>query len=177
MSDELYFKNTFLGYKQKLYRFAFYYLKEAQSAEDALQDAMLKIWDKRSEWSNIKNEEAWSMMVVKNICLDRLRKINTSRKHDSTMFSAEVDEKDPDRISVWQDQWKLLQQTMTTLNETQRAVFKLRDIEGYSYKEIIELLDLSEAQVKTALFRSRKKLRSCMLKLNNYGLKSAESMA
>ncbi len=177
MSEEIYFKNTFLSMKQQLYRFAFYYLKEASAAEDALQDALLKIWDKRAEWPKIENEEAYSMVVVKHICLDRLRKATSHKKHQSKMIIADTDEKDPNRISVWQDQWNLLHKMTDSLNENQRMVFKLRDIEGYSYKEIADLLNLSDAQVKTALFRARKKLKTGMLKLNNYGLRTTESVA
>ncbi|MFQ3212758.1 MAG: RNA polymerase sigma-70 factor (ECF subfamily) [Marivirga sp.] len=177
MSEEIYFKNTFLSMKQKLYRFAFYYLKEAQTAEDALQDAMMKIWDKRGEWSEIKNEEAWSMTVVKNICLDRLRKEATHRKHENQMIVVDRDEQDPNRISVWQDQWSLLHKVIKQLNENQRMVFKLRDIEGYSYKEIAVILSLSDAQVKTELFRARKILKACMHKINDYGTTRNQSIA
>jgi len=177
MSEEIYFKNTFLSMKQKLFRFAYYYLKEAEAAEDALQDALLKIWDKRADWSAIKNEEAWSMMVVKNICLDRLRKLSNARKHQNRMLIEDRDERDPNRISVWQDQWQVMNEVVKTLNNNQRMVFKLRDIEGHSYKEISDLLDLSDAQVKTELFRARKKLKTCMLKINSYGIGKTESVA
>ena len=177
MSEEIYFKNTFLSMKDKLFRFAFFYLKEAQLAEDALQDAMLKIWDKRSEWSKIQNEEAWSMTVVKNICLDRLRRQASHRKHEDQLLVVDRDERDPNRISVWQDQWKLLQSVLKQLNQNQQMVFKLRDIEGYSYKEIAEVLEISDAQVKTELFRARKTLKACMHKINDYGITQNQSIA
>jgi RNA polymerase sigma-70 factor (ECF subfamily) len=56
-------------------------------------------------------------------------------------------------------------------------VFKLRDIEGYSYKEIAETLAISDAQVKTELFRARKTLKACMHKLNDYGITKTQSIA
>lgn len=177
MSEEIYFKNTFLSMKQKLFRFAFYYLKEAQTAEDAIQDAMMKIWDKRSEWSEVKNEEAWSMTIVKNICLDRLRKEASHRKHENRMVVLDRDDQDPNRISVWQDQWKVMQEVLNDLNDNQRMVFKLRDIEGYSYKEIAEVLSLTDSQVKIELFRARKTLKACMHKINNYGITKTQSIA
>jgi RNA polymerase sigma-70 factor (ECF subfamily) len=56
-------------------------------------------------------------------------------------------------------------------------VFKLRDIEGYSYKEIAVILSLSDAQVKTELFRARKILKACMHKINDYGTTRNQSIA
>jgi RNA polymerase sigma-70 factor (ECF subfamily) len=56
------------------------------------------------------------------------------------------------------------------LPEKQRQVMHLRDIEGYSYNEICEILELDMSQVKVNLFRARNFVRERLLKLNAYGL-------
>ncbi|HCW09182.1 MAG TPA: RNA polymerase sigma factor, partial [Cytophagales bacterium] len=59
---------------------------------------------------------------------------------------------------------------MTSLPDKQRQVMHLRDIEGYSYNEISEILELDMNQVKVNLFRARNAVREKLLKLNAYGL-------
>ncbi len=177
MSEENYFKNTFLSQKNKLYRFAYFFLKGEDEAKDATQEALIKIWDKREEWHKVENPDAWSMQIIKNNCLDRLRKKKTAQKHQQLMELTHSTHQNPGTISIWQDQWQILQQVMEQLSEKQKTVFILREIEGNSYQEIAELLEISEAQVKSDLFRSRKFLREAMLKVNNYGIGTTKTMA
>ncbi len=177
MSEEIYFKHTFLSQKNKLYRFAYFFLKEEDEAKDATQEALIKIWDKKGEWNKVENPEAWSMQIIKNNCLDRLRKNKTAQKHQQLMELAHSTHQNPGTISIWQDQWEMLQKVMEQLSEKQKTVFILREIEGNSYQEIADLLEISEAQVKSDLFRSRKFLREAMLKVNNYGIRKTRSMA
>lgn len=177
MSEETYFKNIFLNQKNKLYRFGFYFLKDEEEAKDAVQEALIKIWDKRLEWSTIENTEAWAIQIVKNICLDKLRKQRTALKHQKSLKLEDSHGQDPGRISLWQDQWKMMQQVMEQLNEKQKAVFILREVEGSSYQEIAEIMGITEAQVKSDLFRSRKFLREGMQKINNHGINTTRTMA
>ncbi len=177
MSEEIYFKNIFLSQKNKLYRFAFFFLKEMDEAKDATQETLIKIWDKRDEWHKVENPDAWSMQIIKNNCLDRLRKTKTVQKHQATLKIVQSTDQNPGSISIWKDQWKVMQQVMDQLSEKQKAVFILREIEGNSYQEIAESLNISEAQVKSDLYRSRKYLKDKMLKINNHGIGKTQTMA
>lgn len=177
MSEEIYFKNTFLSKKNKLYRFAYFFLKEEDEAKDATQETLIKIWDKRGEWDKVENPDAWSMQIIKNNCLDRLRKSKTAQKHQESFYFVQSTDQNPGTISIWQDQWNVLQQVMDQLSEKQKTVFILREIEGNSYQEIAALLEISEAQVKSDLFRSRKFLKETMLKINDHGIRKTQSMA
>lgn len=177
MSEENYFKNVYLSQKNKLYRFGFFYLKDEDEAKDVTQEALIKIWDKRSSWDSIENPEAWSMQIIKNICLDKLRKKKTIQKHQDSLKLEDVFGQDPGRISIWQDQWQILQELLEQLSEKQKTVFILREVEGNSYQEIAKLLGISEAQVKSDLFRSRKYLKAIMQKINDHGIKNIRNLA
>jgi RNA polymerase sigma-70 factor (ECF subfamily) len=59
---------------------------------------------------------------------------------------------------------------IASLPEKQRQVIHLRDIEGYSYNEICEILELDMNQVKVNLFRARNAVREKLTKMNAYGL-------
>ena len=65
---------------------------------------------------------------------------------------------------------KRIDELMTQLPDKQRQVMHLRDIEGHSYNEICEILELDMSQVKVNLFRARNAVREKLIKLNAYGL-------
>lgn len=64
------FKREFLPYHRKLYCVAYRLLENAADAEDLVQEAYLKLWDKREGLSVISNPEAFSVTLVKNMCFD-----------------------------------------------------------------------------------------------------------
>ena len=69
------FKREFLPYHRKLYCVAYRLLENAADAEDLVQEAYLKLWDKREGLSVISNPEAFSVTLVKNMCFDLLREV------------------------------------------------------------------------------------------------------
>ena len=64
----------------------------------------------------------------------------------------------------------LIRRLINTLPEKQRSVMQLRDFEGKSYKEIAEILAISEEQVKVNIFRARQTIKQRFLETENYGL-------
>ena len=74
------FKQRFLPFHPKLYRIAYALLDNKADAEDILQDAYCKLWNKRDELGDIQNPEAFSITLVKNLCLDFLRSPKASRR-------------------------------------------------------------------------------------------------
>ncbi|HEY9116596.1 MAG TPA: sigma factor, partial [Roseivirga sp.] len=71
------FKSKVLPLKDRLYRIALHMLKSVEEAEDALQDVMVKLWDKRLQLGEYRSIEAFAVTVTKNRCLDRIK----SKKH------------------------------------------------------------------------------------------------
>jgi RNA polymerase sigma-70 factor (ECF subfamily) len=76
----------------------------------------------------------------------------------------------PEENAVMQENMKRIGELMTSLPEKQRQVMHLRDIEGYSYNEISEILEMDMSQVKVNLFRARNTVREKLQKINAYGL-------
>jgi RNA polymerase sigma-70 factor (ECF subfamily) len=69
-----------------------------------------------------------------------------------------------------QDRIQLVRRLIDNLPEKQRSVMQLRDIEGKSYKEIAQVLDISEEQVKINIFRARQTIRQKFIETEKYGL-------
>ena len=68
------FHSEYLTLSADLYRVAFYILESRAEAEDAVQDTYLKLWELRDSLDQVRSPRAYSVTLLRNICLDRLRK-------------------------------------------------------------------------------------------------------
>ncbi len=80
------FLNLVMPVKDKLYRLAKRLLVSAEEAEDATQEILMKLWDRKQHIGNYHNIEAFAMTMTKNFCLDRLKSRQSSNlKYTATM--------------------------------------------------------------------------------------------
>lgn len=164
------FNHQVLPARHKLYRFAFRMLGTADEAKDVVQETMIRVWNGR-DLAEVQNVEAWCMRITKNLALDKLR----SRQRKATQslqdqFDVQHQGPGPQEKTELSESMTKIDQLMALLPEKQRQVMHLRDIEGYSYQEICEMLELDMNQVKVSLFRARNAVREKLIKLNAYGL-------
>lgn len=158
------FKKVFLPYHQKLYRIAFRILSDKAEAEDAVQETFIKLWNKRHELQSIDNTEGFSVIVLRNICLDMLRKEHTAYKTDYDTEIAETDLLE-NRIEK-KDSLYNVEQLINKLPEQQRQVMQLKHWDGCSDKEIEKITGLSTVNIRVILSRSRKAIREEFIKLD-----------
>ncbi len=168
MSAESFYK-IILPMKDKLFRLAFSIVRERTEAEDVLQDVLLRLWSKRDEWSEIENLEAYCYRSVKNSSLDRLaskavRKTEAIDPDKEELYFTEIIS--PHHHMVQKEQHQIINKCIDELNENQRLVFRLREIEGLSYKDISKSLGISEDLVRISLFRARKKMKDLLSEFN-----------
>ncbi|NLX65344.1 MAG: RNA polymerase sigma factor [Bacteroidales bacterium] len=159
------FHTIILPLKDKLFRLAYSIVREQAEAEDILQDVLLKLWNKREEWSYIENLEAYCFRVTKNMALDKLasmaiRKTGVIDPEKENLFF--VDNRSPHTEMERKEQRSAIDQGIEALSENQRLVFTLREIEGMSYREIAETLAISEDLVKISLYRARQKMKELL---------------
>lgn len=166
------FKTTVLPVKNKLYRFALRLLGDATEAQDVVQEVLIKVWRRKDDLAQVENMEAWCMRITRNLAYDKLKSKHRTQTEpmaagtETRMVSNDT----PYDTTETNDMMTSIRQLMTDLPEKQRQVMQLRDIEGYSYKEIGEIMDLDMNQVKVNLFRARKLIRTNLSKLTAYGL-------
>ena len=165
------FRNDVLPLKNELFRLALRITLNRVEAEDIVQDTLIKVWDRRFEWESIDSIEAFSLTVCRNLSLDRLRKKENSNDSLEDVNVAEpVASSNPQDRMIQEDRVSLVRQIIDSLPEKQRSCMQLRDFEGKSYKEIAQVLDITEEQVKVNIFRARQMVKQKYLKLDNYGL-------
>ena len=76
----------------------------------------------------------------------------------------------PEEQAMQRDRIALVRQLIDNLPEKQRSCMQLREFEGKSYKEIAQILGVTEEQVKINIFRARQQIKQQFIKTENYGL-------
>lgn len=144
-------------------------LGSAQDAEDVVQDVLLKLWEGKWETKGIQNLEAWGMRMVKNKSLDAL-KLKANQPHEDVEESARRSHfPHPDQHLETRDSLEHIGRIIDLLPLNQKMCIQLREIEGESYEEIAEILEMPMNQVKVNIFRARKRIRAEFVKLENKG--------
>ncbi len=154
------FKRQYLPLHPKLFRIALALVGNKEDAEDLLQEAYCKFWNKRNELGGIQNVEAFSVTLVKNLCLDFLRSAQANRREESVEVMIPVAaESTPDKEMEEQDEIRHIQQLIDRLPENQRQVLRLRGLSDCSMEEIEQITGFSAVNVRTLLSRARKMLK------------------
>lgn len=166
------FEQQVLTRRDKMFRFALRLIGNPEDARDIVQDAFLKIWNQQKQPHEVENMEAWCMRIVKNLCLDSLKAgkvrkeaIKSIQRNQSIEYTV-----NPYQQAEKEDTMKRIKQLIDELPEKFRMIVHLRDIEEFSYKEIMEIMELSMDEVKVNLFRARKMLKDKLIKNHEYGL-------
>lgn len=154
--------------KNKLFRFAVSMLRDEAEAEDVVQEVVIKLWKQRDQLDHIQNMEAWTMRLTRNLSIDKIRSKHRQYESIDTIVDLKESQPSPARQLELSDTMEHLKKWVSQLPENQRLVFQLRDIEGMTYKEIGETLDMPLSQVKINLFRARQQVRTYLLKNKLY---------
>jgi RNA polymerase sigma-70 factor (ECF subfamily) len=168
--QEISFRKDIIPLKDKLFRLALRITLDRAEAEDVVQDTMLRVWNKRDEWSKFDSIEAFCLTVARNLAIDRSEKMDANHVELTPEMEQASDSSGPYNQLVQAERMKLIHQLINELPEKQRTAVQLRDIEGKNYKEISKIMQLTEEQVKVTLFRARQKVKERFLAIDGYGL-------
>lgn len=160
------FRTDVLPLKDKFYRLALRITMNTADAEDIVQETLIRIWKKREQWEEIESIEAWGMTISRNLSLDYVRK---NEAHRTVPLEIDVPYSDYDRLQD-SERLQMVKKLMNSLPEKQRTAMQLRDFEEKSYKEIAEIMEISEEQVKVSIFRARQFIKTKFNLINNNGL-------
>jgi len=164
------FLNIINPVRDKMYRMALRLLTSKEAAEDATQEAILKLWNRKDKINHYANVEAFAMTVTKNYCLDQLklkqnnnlRIVHQNYESNNTSLQSEIEVN---------DEMEWLGRIVATLPEQQKMIFQLRDVEQYDYEEIAEIMEMNPTAIRVALSRARKTIRENLMKKHNYGIR------
>ena len=144
----------------QLYRYAFHFLRNQEDAKDIIQDVFEKMWLNRKT-IELETVKPWLYRCTHNAMVNFIAK----KSRTSYMSNQEL----PKTTSPFDSSFESMQvvdRMVSILPPTQKSIILLRDIEGYTYKEIGLILDLSASQVKVYLFRARMKIKKQLIGFN-----------
>ena len=131
-----------------LYRFILKNIKDEDEARDVVQDSFEKMWNNHKNIDASKSK-SYLFTTGYHTMIDHIR------RRKQTVDYSEVSEEKLFHSTHYSDVKKVLNEAVNLLPAQQKAVVTLRDFEGYSYKEIGEIVGLSESQVKVYIYRAR----------------------
>jgi len=134
--------------------------RDADLAADAVQEALLKAWDRRDDFRGEAALDSWIHRIAVNAAIDltRRRKTRAENEFDDDSFEA-APSASPDSEYVLDALGKDLAVAMQRLSTTERQTFVLKHIEGWRLEEIAESLHTNVNNTKSTLFRAIRKLR------------------
>jgi RNA polymerase sigma-70 factor (ECF subfamily) len=155
--------------EKRVYNISYRFMGNEADAYDMAQESLIKIYKGISSFKGESSLSSWVYRLTVNTCMDGLRK----RKHTpvSLEYSMEMGVPFEDTLSETPEEQVLsleraedVQKAINLLSEAYKAVIIMRDIDGYSYEEISELLEISVGTVKSRINRGREKLRELLLR-------------
>jgi RNA polymerase sigma-70 factor, ECF subfamily len=154
-------------YRERVWRLAYNYLRDREDAWDATQEAFVRAWQALPSFRGQSAFYTWLFRIAVNVATDRARQRAAQRR----AFGAErVPEEEWERVMVEQgsspedmaargEQRARLRQALDMLPEYHRTIIILSDLQGLSYREIAEVLDIPMGTVMSRLHNARKRLR------------------
>ncbi len=158
------YQKCVLDHKDRVFRYAYYTLRDAADAEDATQEVFIKLWNNYDKVNALK-VKSWLMRTTYNHCIDMIRKRQrTSDRHVEIQEfqSFDIDapkEGDPRQHIENKTLGKRIEAAVAQLPEKVRPVFLMYEIQGLKYREISDVLGIPLNTVKVHLLRARKLLQ------------------
>ena len=154
------FNSQILNHSDKLFRLAKSILRDGDAARDAVQDLIVKLWEKRYMLDEVENLQAFSMRSMRNLCLDTIRQ---NRETDELPVEIEFIEPNPYQQTELKDLATRVKWMIDHLPELQRTIIRMRDVEEMEISEIAYITLLTENAVSVNLSRARQKIRDQIL--------------
>lgn len=139
------------------------YFSQSDEAEDALQDGFIKIFQNLHSWKSDGPLGAWIRRIMINTCLS---KIKTWYAQNVESNEAAFLDKSVEPDAIQEISYQEIEKLINELPQGYKTVFNLSIIEGYSYTEIAELLNVTESTCRSQLFKAKNYLARQINQLN-----------
>lgn len=166
------FEELIKDYKKTAYNIALRVLRNVEDAEDASQEALIKVYKSIQNFNMQSSFKSWMYRIVVNTCIDFKRKKNINAVSidenvdlgGNKEFQREIadNSNNPESLIEKNFNSKLINDAVNRLEDDFKTIIILRDIQGFSYSEISEILSCNLGTVKSRLNRARKNLKDIL---------------
>ena len=157
--DKIKFKEVFKKYYNPLCNFAANIVDDSRLAQDIVQDVFTKIWDKRNQIEISSNEKSYLFQAVKNQALEEIRKNKNRRDNDLKKYP---EMKEGSNRELEEQKYMLKEQLFVSMRQLPpkcQQIFRLSKLDGLTYAEIAEKLDISVKTVENQMGKAFRILR------------------
>lgn len=154
-------------WKDKIHQFAYRFLMDSDDANEITQKTFIKAYQKIDTLDEPGKFSPWLYRVANNLCIDELRR--AGRKNVDTIANwseHESETKSPQKNLEKSELSELLQKALMTLPDEQRVVVVMKQYEGFTFREISEILQQPENTVKSRMYYGLKSMRSTLTNWN-----------
>ena len=151
-------------FQDRLYRSAYAMCHDANTAYDLTQETNLRVLEKHQQLRDPEDFPAWSYRILVNCCRDHFRQQRDTVTVDDDHH---IDELTPERILREGQVVAMVRQAMEGLTLDQRCVLAFVDLEGLSYKQVSQILEVPIGTVMSRLARARRALQGRITVLQN----------
>ena len=157
LGDHAAFSELYLLYKSRMYYYFYRMLgNSAEHANDFLQELFMKLIEKPENYNPSYNFSTWLYSIANNMCKNEYRRRDVRQEYHSVeALEPQIEFLSESSIEPEQAIEKIFQ-TLDLLGEEHRSAFLLRYREGFSIREVAEILELPEGTVKSRLFYAKK---------------------
>ncbi|WP_437931901.1 RNA polymerase sigma factor [Sorangium sp. So ce291] len=174
LADRQVFEATVRPYLPQIYRVCLALCRDADEAEDLLQNSLVKAYIHAESFQGRSDPFAWICGIVRNEHLETVRtRLRRFSLLDAvlegcasvlgTLFTGGSEEPSPEERAIYSEQWDTLLVCMRSLPEDHRMVVLLCDVEEFSYERVSEILEIPIGTVKSRHARGRARLRAAFL--------------
>lgn len=153
-------------------RIAYHYLRDTADADEAVQDAFVKVFLHIEQYREDLSFDVWFMRILVNACLDRIKSRNRQQRwlvspseeshEERPVEQAAGTEPSTEHQMLVRERWNEVLKAVATLPDRQRLVFTLSHLDERTAAEISEATGMSPATVRVHLFRALRKLRALL---------------
>jgi RNA polymerase sigma-70 factor (ECF subfamily) len=168
--DDTAFEEIVLRYQDRIYNLCRHMLGNAHDAEDAAQDTFIKAYQNLNNFRPEASFYTWLYRIAVNTCFDFKKRpffesiFKSSDKGEEFILEAVSDKPSPEKLYESKQLGLALSNSLGKLSLKLRTVIILKEIEGLSYEEIAEVLDVSVGTVKSRISRARDELKELLNK-------------
>lgn len=161
------FKAKVLPHYKCMYRVAASVTRSETEAADVVQDALLRLYERRNQLNDIVDIRSYCVNVVRNDCLNKIR---DKKDYVSTEVAADMDSGENIHTALeWEDLSGIVDRALSYLPTDQLEVFKLSAFGGFSNAEIADVLGITQGNVRVILCRARNRIKELLSKNQAYG--------
>lgn len=154
VSEKVYIEYCIAKYSESMFRAAYSILGSVSESEDAVQETFIRLYSQSPKFTDENHEKAWLLRVTMNQAKNQHRKLRRLQEYDEGC----------DKVTFADEKQRAVYDAVRTLDEKYRTVVHLHFFEGYTIKEIAEILSIPPSTAGTRLERAKAQLRALLEK-------------